>query len=54
LAKYGKISTVRNLGNGGSALYNIVMTLLIIVSFLIIIATLMQPQKQRIVRRCSI
>ena len=47
MAKYGKISTVRNLGNGGSALYNIVMTLLIIVSFLIIIATLMQPQKQQ-------
>ncbi|MGX4702479.1 preprotein translocase subunit SecG [Lactobacillus gasseri] len=28
-------------------MYNIVMTLLIIVSFLIIIATLMQPQKQQ-------
>ncbi|CCI82737.1 preprotein translocase subunit SecG [Lactobacillus hominis] len=28
-------------------MYNLVMTLLIIVSFLIIIATLMQPQKQQ-------
>ena len=35
------------LGNGGNALYNLVMTLIIIVSFLIIIATLMQPQKQQ-------
>lgn len=32
---------------GGSALYNLVMTLLIIVSILIIIATMMQPQKQQ-------
>lgn len=32
---------------GGSALYNIFMTLLIIVSILIIIATMMQPQKQQ-------
>ena len=31
---------------GGSALYNLVMTLLIIVSILIVIATMMQPQKQ--------
>ena len=31
---------------GGSALYNLVMTLLIIVSILII-ATMMQPQKQQ-------
>ncbi|EFO66338.1 preprotein translocase subunit SecG [Lactobacillus iners] len=28
-------------------MYNLVMTLIIIVSFLIIIATLMQPQKQQ-------
>lgn len=32
---------------GGSALYNLVMTLLIIVSILIVIATMMQPQKQQ-------
>lgn len=32
---------------GGSALYNLVMTLLIIVSVLIVIATMMQPQKQQ-------
>ena len=32
---------------GGSALYNLIMTLLIIVSILIVIATMMQPQKQQ-------
>jgi preprotein translocase subunit SecG len=32
---------------GGSVLYNLVMTLLIIVSILIVIATMMQPQKQQ-------
>lgn len=32
---------------GGSALYNLIMTLLIIVSILIIFATMMQPQKQQ-------
>ena len=32
---------------GGSALYNLVMTLLIIVSILIVMATMMQPQKQQ-------
>ena len=32
---------------GGSALYNLVMTLLIIVSILIVIATMMQPQKKQ-------
>ena len=32
---------------GGSALYNLVMTLLIIASILIVIATMMQPQKQQ-------
>ena len=32
---------------GGSALCNLVMTLLIIVSILIVIATMMQPQKQQ-------
>ena len=32
---------------GGSALYNLVMTLLIIVSILIVSATMMQPQKQQ-------
>lgn len=32
---------------GGSVLYNLVMTLLIIVSVLIVIATMMQPQKQQ-------
>ena len=44
---YGKLLVVVNLGNGGSALYNVTMTLIIIVSILIIIATLMQPQKQQ-------
>lgn len=44
---YGKLLVVVNLGNGGSALYNVIMTLIIIVSILIIIATLMQPQKQQ-------
>ena len=44
---YGKLLIVVNLGNGGSALYNVTMTLIIIVSILIIIATLMQPQKQQ-------
>lgn len=32
---------------GGSVLYNLIMTLLMIVSVLIIIATMMQPQKQQ-------
>lgn len=32
---------------GGSVLYNLVMTLLIIVSILIVIATMMKPQKQQ-------
>ena len=32
---------------GGSALYNLIMTLLILVSILIVIATMMQPQKQQ-------
>jgi preprotein translocase subunit SecG len=36
-----------NIFTGGSALYNLIMTLLIIVSILIIFATMMQPQKQQ-------